>query len=635
MTASRGRRGATAVPSDAIEPLGSVRRSQLVSSFGIGAIVDLEKGSFMPMGLEDWERATGLPSLHVGEPRLQGMLGVSHFRLGPVKEDIPGTRQVRERSAAPAVRFPEWHECPSCHRIGRLGKPFELAADGGRLTCLACGGSRVYTTPVRFVLACRRGHMTDFPWEWWAHRDRPGDVCDAPSLYLGSYGRSAALSDLYVQCKACGTKESPVRKSLGDAFRGGALGDRSCKGFRPWLWDRDKKECKESVRAMQRGASNVHFGVVCSALSIPPASEAVSLIVQEMRGVLDAVPESTLPTVLEGLAPQHGVTAQQLLSAYRKLRSIETAGQIVTEREARMEEYAALSEDREDPMVSGVVPEFRNRVAQPPGSLSQWFELVGAASRLREVRALAGFSRLEPYPVAAEGVARAIRDGLVSPLSRSPRNWLPAAEILGEGIFFRFRTEAVDAWIDANTELDRRVALLEARSRDVAEQRRFTRTYTVTPRLLLVHSFAHAVIRQISVECGYSASALRERLYVSEPEGGRPAMNGVLIYTGSPDSEGSLGGLVRLAEPKLLQAIVQRTLNSAGWCGSDPVCIETDVAQSGERVSGAACHCCLLLPETACEKFNRELDRAVLAGDVDGTFSGYFGDATGGTSWPS
>ena len=149
MTASRGRRGATAVPSDAIEPLGSVRRSQLVSSFGIGAIVDLEKGSFMPMGLEDWERVTGLPSLHVGEPRLQGMLGVSHFRLGPVKEDIPGTRQVRERSAAPAVRFPEWHECPSCHRIGRLGRPFEQAADGGRLTCVACGGSRGYLTPVR------------------------------------------------------------------------------------------------------------------------------------------------------------------------------------------------------------------------------------------------------------------------------------------------------------------------------------------------------------------------------------------------------------------------------------------------------------------------------------------------------
>ena len=634
MAANRGRRGATAIPADAIEPLGSIRRSQLVSSFGIGAIVDLEKGSFMPMGLEDWERATGLPSLHIGEPRLQGMLGVRHFRLGPVKEDIPGTRQVRARSAAPAVRFPDWHECPSCHRIGRQDEPFELADDGGRLKCLACGGSGVHTTPVRFVLACRRGHMADFPWAWWAHRDRAGGICDAPSLYLGSYGRSAALSDLYVECKGCGTKDSPVRKSLGDAFRADAMGDRSCTGFRPWLYDREEG-CTETVRAIQRGASNVHFGVVCSALSIPPASEPVSLIVEELRGVLDAVPESTLPTVLEGLAPQHGVTAKQLLAAYRQLRSVETGSEVLTEREARMQEYAALSEDRDDPVVSGVVPEFRNRVADAPGSLDQYFELVGAASRLREVRALAGFSRIEPYPVAAEGVSRAIRDGLVSPLSKSPRGWLPAAEIRGEGIFFRFRTEAVDAWVQENPALVRRVELLEARSSALAEQRQFVRTYAVTPRLLLVHSFAHAVIRQISVECGYSASALRERLYVSEPDGDRPAMNGVLIFTGSPDSEGSLGGLVRLADPELLEAIVQRTLQSAGWCGSDPVCIETDVAQSGERVSGAACHCCLLLPETACEKFNRELDRAVMAGDSEGTFRGYFADATGGTRWPS
>ena len=222
MASSTGKGRSTAVPTDGVEPLGSVRRSQLVSSFGIGAIVDLEKGSFMPMGLEDWEGATRFPSLSIGEPRLQSMLGVGHFRLGPVKEDVPGSRLVRARSAAPAVRFPAWHECPRCHRIGKQGAPFELADDGARLRCLAHGVA-VHTTPVRFVLACRRGHIEDFPWEWWAHRDRSGGVCDAPSLYLGSYGRSASLSDLYVRCAGCGTEGRPVRQSLGDAFRAGAL----------------------------------------------------------------------------------------------------------------------------------------------------------------------------------------------------------------------------------------------------------------------------------------------------------------------------------------------------------------------------------------------------------------------------
>lgn len=614
-----------ATPADAIEPLGSVRRSQLVSAFGIGAIVDLEKGSFMPMGLEDWERTTRRPSLRIGEPRLQSMLQVNHFRLGPVKEDLPGTRLVRARSTAPAVRFPEWHECPKCHRIGKQGAPFELAPDGARLVCVAHGVS-VYTTPVRFVLACRRGHIEDFPWEWWAHRDLPGGICNAPSLYLGSYGRSASLSDLYVRCNGCGTRDRPVRKSLGDAFRPQALAGYSCSGFRPWLFDRED-DCNQPVHALQRGASNVHFGVSCSALSIPPASEAVGIIVQEMREILDEVPESVLSSVLEGLAQNYGVATEQLLSAYAQLRKIETGQAALTERQARMEEYTALAEDREDPVVSGVVPEFRNRVVDPPASLGHWFDIVGAASRLREVRALSGFSRIEPYPVAAERVKEAIRNGQISPLSKSPRNWLPAAEIRGEGIFFRFRTETVNAWINANPGLVDRTQVLETRSFRMASQRGFSRDYKVTPRLLLVHSFSHALIRQISVECGYSASALKERLYVSEADGTYPPMNGVLIYTGSPDSEGSLGGLVRLAEPQLLEPIVRRALDNAEWCGSDPVCIETDPRQSGERVSGAACHCCLLLPETACEKFNRELDRAVLVGDTDKTFTGYFVDA--------
>jgi len=624
---------AAAPPVDTVEPLGAVRRSQLVSTFGIGAIVDLEKGSFMPMGLDDWERVTGLPSLHIGEPRLQAMLGVSHFRLGPVREDQPGTTRVSARSAAPAVRFPEWHECPKCHRIGREGAPFELAADGGRLACLGHGAA-VHTNPVRFVVACRRGHMSDFPWEWWAHRDRVGGVCDAPSLYLGSRGQSASLADLYVGCSACGTRDKPVRKSLGDAFGADALPGLRCTGVRPWLCDREEG-CGEHVRALQRGASNVHFGVVCSSLSIPPASEAVSLIVQEYRAFLDGVPESSLPAVLTGVAERHGVSVEQLLNAYRQLRTLESGSASLTERLARAEEYAALSEDREDAVIAGVVPEFRNRALAPPPGLARWFDLVGAVSRLREVRALAGFSRIEPYPVSAERVGDAIREGRVSPLSKARRSWLPAAEIRGEGIFLRFRTEAVDAWIEQNDALRRRTAVLEARSLHVAEQRGYSRDYTVTPRLLLVHAFAHALIRQISVECGYSASALRERLYVAEADAAGPVMNGVLVYTGSPDSEGSLGGLVRLAEPKLLEPIVLRTLRSAGWCGSDPVCLETDPQQSGERVSGAACHCCLLLPETACERFNRELDRAVLVGDADRTFAGYFGQAAEDLQWQS
>jgi hypothetical protein len=581
--------------------------------------------------LEDWERVNSLPALRVGEERLQLMLGVSHFRVGPIKEQLGGSTLVRARSAAPAVRFPEWHECPKCHRIGREGSPFELAEDGARLRCTVHGNRTTFTNPVRFVVACRKGHISDFPWEWWAHRARKEGVCQRPILRLGSNRQSASLSDLFVTCEACGTSEKPTRESLGSAFGGDALSSHKCDGFRPWLHDR-QSDCREPVRALQRGASNIHFGLVASALSIPPASEAINQIIEQSRMFLDGVPDAVLPSVLKGVSKNYGVPVDQLLAAYRRIQSVDEGGQPLTERAARGQEYDALSQDRNDPIIGGIVPQFQNEVLAPPPVLDQWFDRIGAASRLREVRALVGFSRIEPHPVSADRVAQAILDGKVSPLSKTPRSWLPGAEIRGEGIFMRFRTAAVDKWLADNPGVVERAAILEARSRQIAEQRGYERDYSITPRLLLVHSFAHAFIRQISIECGYSASALRERLYVSDSD---RIMNGVLVYTGSPDSEGSLGGLVRLAGSELLEPIIMRTLANAGWCGSDPVCIEIDPKQSGERVSGAACHCCLLLPETACERFNRELDRAVLVGDAEGRFAGFFGAMAPEAQWQS
>jgi hypothetical protein len=612
----------TPLATSGVEPIGKVRRSQLISTYGIGAIVDLEKGSFMPMGLEDWESATRLPSLTIGEARLQAQLGVSHFRLPPITEELSGfSGRVDATQCVPAVRFPRWHECPHCHRIGTEGDPFQLSPDGARLECNG-HGKPVCTTPVRFVVACRKGHVEEFPWEWWAHRRAKERICSRPVLELWSRGKSAALADLYVRCKTCGASDS-----LDDAFRPHGMKGRNCHGMRPWLHDRETG-CDSPPKVTQRGASNAHFAVVASALSIPPVSEATFQIVEQQWLSLGAAPAEAVGPILEGLARIYGLPVEQLRSAYREKRNIEGMAGNLTDAGSRREEYGALSSDRDDPVVGGIKPQFCNVVSEPPTALARWFDLVGAVTRLREVRALAGFSRVEPYPVSTERISSAIRDGFVAPLSKAPRNWLPAAEIRGEGLFLRFRTEAIEQWLTDNPELQFRIDALDARSAAIAAERGYPRDYRITARLMLVHSFAHALIRTISIDCGYSSSALRERLYVAEAGPGGAAMNGVLIYTGSPDSEGSLGGLVRLADPLHVERIVVRAIRSARWCGSDPVCLETDPAQSGDRISGAACHCCLLVPETACEKFNRELDRTMLVGTApDGVglnWAGFF-----------
>jgi hypothetical protein len=603
-----------------VRPMGQVRRSQVISTYSIGAIVDLASGSCMPMGLEDWDsqmRGGRVPELTIFESRLQGQLGVDFFRLPPIVEEInnqPG--MVDRRYAIPCVRFPDWHECPKCHRLGTEGDPFELGTDGNSLVCGACSGNKA--NPVRFVRACEAGHIEDFPWAWWAHRNRDGGVCDQPVLFLESLGKSASLADLYVRCRKCGSG-----RSMGDAFLAESLRELKCHGTRPWLNDY-QTGCDRRPRALQRGASNIHFPVIASALSIPPVSEPLFQLLDDHWDVIRNLPESAVQAFIEGYARQYGVAPEALLEAHRQRMLLERGEATRTELASRSEEYLALGSDREEEVVAGKVPQFCNSVQEPPEQITRWFDVVGAVARLREVRAIAGFTRIEPLPVSGERIGEALRDGKISPLSGGHCNWLPAAEIRGEGIFLRFRTGTVDRWIEENPQLLNRAAVLEKRSAAVAAERGYEREYRISPRLLLVHSFAHAMIRQLSLDCGYSSSALRERLYIADAEDGADPMNGVLIYTGSPDSEGSLGGLVRLTAPELIVDAVVRAVRHARWCGSDPVCQETDPAQSGERISGAACHCCLLVPETACEKFNRELDRTMLVGDAEGHWKGFF-----------
>ena len=128
--------------------------------------------------------------------------------------------------------------------------------------------------------------------------------------------------------------------------------------------------------------------------------------------------------------------------------------------------------------------------------------------------------------------------------------------------------------------------------------------------MLLVHSLSHSLINQWSLECGYPAAALRERLYVSD------AMAGILIYTATTDSAGSLGGVISLAETNRLAATFVGAVQTAGWCSSDPLCIEA-VAAGVDSLNLAACHACLLLPEVSCEHSNVFLDRVMLVGTAD------------------
>jgi hypothetical protein len=136
-------------------------------------------------------------------------------------------------------------------------------------------------------------------------------------------------------------------------------------------------------------------------------------------------------------------------------------------------------------------------------------------------------------------------------------------------------------------------------------------------RYALLHSLSHALMRQFSLECGYSAASIRERLYVREGDDGQEPMAGLLLYTAAPDSEGTLGGLVSLGEPAELGRHLASALDAMTFCASDPLCAEHRPAGDGRSVHAAACHACLFASETSCERGNRFLDRSLLVETVD------------------
>jgi hypothetical protein len=229
--------------------------------------------------------------------------------------------------------------------------------------------------------------------------------------------------------------------------------------------------------------------------------------------------------------------------------------------------------------------------------------------RLREVRALESFTRLLP-PSPADPQERR------SPLSAERVGWLPGIEVTGEGIFMHLREEDLRAWEDRPA-VRERAALLDSFYRQSFLEREKDPDRVVTPRLVLIHTLAHLLINEWSLECGYPSSSLRERLYVS------PEMAGLLVYTATSDSAGSLGGLIAQAEEGRLDHTVAQAISRSAWCSSDPLCIEAD-ASGVDSLNLAACHACVLLPEVSCEERNLLLDRGLLVGLPENPEVGYF-----------
>lgn len=600
--------------------------------------------SMLAAGLDHWYERDGdddsrdldLNEFRVEEWRLERLLHVNHFREPPdYRLPEPGQHVPNVKLSVPFVRFPLWHFCWRCNRLTDL-EP----ATKGRQKCPHClrDGKRASLAQVPFVAMCEDGHLQDFPWREWVHHSvQP--ACDS-SMTLRSTG-GATLANQVVECE-CGAGRRTMSQVVeaypdGSTYLTSALEPGTpylCRGVSPQHGGKEQSRCDREIRGSLRSASNVYFGRVVSAIYLPRTTETVS---EDLQSALGGPPFSTIihlsvqvgavvsPATLRDAnrAILEPYTDSQLEEAIRLIASAvpaEVATNLSPDEPAeiafRRQEYEALKSARRENQLSVST----GQLAKYDDRLRPFVERILLVDRLRETRVLTGFNRIYPEgPLGDEAHLAQLWRHVPEWRSR----WLPAYKVYGEGILIELSLARMAAW-EAHPEVASRATLVDHRYGNARDDRHL-RARNVTARFLVLHTFAHLLMNQLTFDCGYSTASLRERLYVSDATDA--PMASVLIYTAAGDADGTMGGLVRMGKPGYLEPAVFAALRNALWCSADPVCMETGSqwGQGPDSCNLAACHNCCLVPETACEEFNRFLDRAVVVGTAEDRAAGFFG----------
>ncbi|MFJ3933672.1 DrmB family protein [Streptomyces sp. NPDC090029] len=584
-----------------------VRQAQTVLPFGVGAVFDIQGESFIATGIGDWPRMRQ----PVASPRLAARLGVSGFFAAPAtlndrfdRADAPG---------APYIRFPAWLFCGSCRRMVRWRIADEKP--GTPPSCPSCPPMR-RLAPMRFVQICAAGHLGDVDWWFWAHARLDAAArqsCGSRErLRFRVSDRATGLEALSVSCAAPGCRAS---RDLLDIL--GTHGMR-CSGRNPWQRLGEAVDCAKPVQVVQRTAGNLYYPLVHSALSLPetdvpaPGEEALAERVRESEYWVLLCKTAGTPRaeVLRDMIKEDTGADDGLLDALlaeetgtgTPARTGTADAALAAGTDLRREEWAALTAVEppltRDFSVRGTTLGLDGESAEPWAGLHRRMGRIVLADRLREVRALSGFSRVSP-------------DAALVPADTSRKlRWLPGVEVFGEGVLITLDPDALRAWEDLPAVRSRVSRLQADLDRSFQKDRLLTLTGPeLPPRFVLLHTLAHLVVRQLSFESGYATASLRERVY-ARPEHGQC---GILVYTAAGDAEGTLGGLVQQGEPPRLAETLLRTAEAAAWCSADPLCSE-HTGQGFGNLNRAACHACALLPETSCETGNTLLDRALVVG---------------------
>ncbi len=622
MTTSAGSRlSATTRRTNLPNRVGAVRPSQILHTYGVGSLVDLPNFSVIVAGLQAWDE----PRDEIIEPRLlaavQAELGpqVSKLAAMPWLENTDNPLDEWARIGIPVLPFPRWLRCTGCGIVSTVDgglftlEPYPYRIDRTRYVHKNCNprGKSPLAVPARFVMACRNGHLDEFPWQEFAHRYTPCPV-GGGSLKIMESGTGTRSTEVLVQCTGC-----QQTNMIAAAFDARATEGPRCRGRHPHLRSFDPS-CLEIAEPLLLGASNTWFGITRSALAIPV--DATNPIDEDVEGAWNDLSdpaiqdEKSLEMALKfnpALRRFNGTPIGDLWSAVQRRRNPPDPAEGAEGRDLKSPEWDRFI----DPNHAPVSNEFTIEDSGVPAGFAADIAQVIAAPRLRETAALIGFARIDPPDPGAEEVEVERRR---VPLSTKSPSWVPANDTRGEGIFLRLPEERVRSWED-RVKSDPRMLDLHA-----AIVARYGEGAWLGSRYVFLHSLAHLIINELALECGYNAASLRERIYSDDGKKGADPMAGILIYTAAADSEGTLGGLVAMAKQTTFGRVLDAAVRNADLCSSDPLCAEHTPTLEDRTMHGAACHSCLFVPETSCERNNRLLDRATLVRTMSNSAMAYF-----------
>lgn len=706
-----------------------VRRSQAITPFGIGALVDFPGPvSLVHAGLDAWPFNEGNPDHREfridDERRLSRRLNVDFFVQPPdfrQPERGQDALQANLSLKLPFLRFPLWHVCPRCGRmhLARYHDVMAPSCKGPVGSGEGIGGehSSRKTVQVRFVAACKKGHLQDFPWvEWLFKQPNPDWQPDGITRWIRMRSTgSASLTGVEVRAEER-DHNSKIRvierRTLAGAFEGDPTSGSAsaftkigilCEGHNPVLAIGKHSisplpGCGQELYSLLRGASNLYFSQVVSSIYIPEIDDRK--LSQEILDLLDEYqfktslllsaqgaddglisqkavrsalkkyhPESAVDSVALTEAANKHILIDVLLSerkiqaflsqkvkispnkklsvemiksaiknhcpeweidplvlmpaltAYFEEKPSETDNNTeicqdtLIESDYRQEEYRVFCRDIQEGYPKTNLLIRSTELDKYSDFVRTSFDRISLLHKLRETRAFVGYSRIFPESELTQEERWKL-------ISTEKRRWLPAVIVRGEGIFLKFREDKLSRWLDMHGVVhEGRLSTINANLGQLREKRH-QQPKIVTPKHALIHTFAHLLINQLVYQCGYGSASLRERIYAAD-EGS--IMSGVLIYTAAGDSEGTMGGLVRMGQPDHLEEILAKALEKARWCSTDPVCIESK-GQGPDSCNLGACHSCALLPETSCEEQNRLLDRGVVIGTLEQPDIGYFSE---------